>query len=51
MPSDIRSDPLQSSAPESGDGVRAMLYTLNEHDCALELSDIDPEGLDEKQLV
>lgn len=39
------------SAPSEGECVRAMLYTLDEHDRALELSDIDPTALGPKHLL
>lgn len=51
MPSDLRPADVHHDAPASGDGVRAMLYTLDEHDLALDLADIDPESLSENQLL
>lgn len=45
------SDPRSDAVSPSDDGVRAMLYTLNQPDRALDLSAVDPERLDENQLL
>lgn len=46
-PSDLRSDP----AAPSGDGLRVMLYTLDQPDRSPALSEVDPARLDEHQLL